>query len=346
MDNNYYNEKEMNISQETVTQEAPKSRRSKRKKEKTPGKGLFARIKKSFTPAVSVLLVLCILLSGALAVVSVMLVKSEERHKAVYDDEDKITVAAKGDRIQLHNYALGNIAIPALEGVPVNTYDDEGFMTDNKGFKYYYENDELCSYVGVDVSAYNGEIDWKAVKACGVDFAMLRIGGRGYGEEGVMYEDEYFLDNYRGAKAAGLQVGAYFFSQAATVEEAVEEAEYALEILDGKKLDYPLAFDWEIIESADYTRIDDVMPDTLTEAARAFCDTVKAEGYEPSLYTGYSLAYYKYDLSQLSDIDIWYAQYNTTADLYYNYMMWQYTDSGTVDGIDGDVDLNICFKNY
>jgi len=309
-------------------------------------KGFVLFIKKNFNPLVAVLLVVVIVLTCTLCVMGGKLHERREIHKAVYNQSQKIQVAGESDRVPLSNYGLGDITIPAIKGVPVCTYKDENFRTDDKGYKYYYDEGELSSYVGVDVSGHNGDIDWVAVKNSGVDFAMLRIGGRGYGEEGSLYDDTYFRQNLREAKAAGLMVGAYFFSQAVTPEEAEEEAEYAISILRGAKLDYPLAFDWEIIEGVDNPRTENIPPQTLTDCARAFCDRVKKAGYIPALYTGSQLAYYKYDLGQLSDIDIWYAFYNDTPALYYNYMIWQYSCTGRVDGIEGDVDLNICFKNY
>ncbi len=269
----------------------------------------------------------------------------ENVHRAIYDKSQSIEIAGPADRIKLSDYNLGEIMIPALEGVPVNKYKVENFREDSKGYKYYYEDGELCSYVGIDVSGYNENIDWNKVKASGIDFVMFRIGGRGYGEEGVLYSEPTLVSDIRAARRAGLWVGGYFFSQATSAEEAAEEAEYAVSLLKGERLDYPLAFDWEVIDY-DTARTDGITPQTLTDCARAFCDTVKEEGYIPCLYTGVSLAYYKYDLAQLSDIDIWYASYGDTPDLYYNYMMWQYSCTGRVDGIEGDVDMNICFKNY
>lgn len=298
-----------------------------------------------FVPVVSILLVVSLVFMVVSSVMTVLYF-TKDGHKAVYSSKSDLDLAdSSQDRISLYNYALGDISIPAADGVPKAQYDEDGFIIDEKGFMHYYHQGEDCSYVGVDVSSFNGEIDWERVKAAGVDFAMLRIGGRGYGEEGVLYADDTFKENLRGAKAAGLEVGAYFFSQARSEEEAVEEAEFALDILSGEKLHYPLAFDWEIIDSVE-TRIDDVTPETLTKCARAFCDTVKAEGYIPQIYTGSNLAYFKYDLAELRDIDLWYAFYNDSPSMYYKYTMWQYSSTGEVDGIYGDVDLNVCMKNY
>lgn len=303
-------------------------------------------IKSWFNPAVAFLLAVVLILGCVVCFLSGKLSADNKIHTAIYDKSQKVELAGKTDRINLSLYGMGDVAIPAIEGVPVSKYDDDNFRTDNNGFKYYYDNSELCSYVGVDVSDFNGDIDWQAVKDSGVDFAMLRIGGRGYGYEGTLYDDTSFRTNLHKAKEAGLYVGAYFFSQAITPEEAEEEAEYALSILRGASLDYPLAFDWEVIGGDESARTDGISPEVLTQCARAFCDKVKKAGYTPALYTGSQLAYYKYDLGQLSDIDIWYASYSDTPDFYYNYTIWQYSCTGVVEGIEGSVDLNICFKNY
>lgn len=320
-----------------------------RAKENEPGKKLSFKIpfglSKKLFALLCVLLAVVIALGASLTVTLVKLNKSK-RHGAVYDMDSQLTLSEAGDKVDFWNADVGNAAIPAMEGVPVATYKEENFRTDSKGLKYYYEDGELASFTGIDVSAYNGDIDFKAVKEYGIDFVIVRLGGRGYGQEGVIFEDEYALTNLREAKAAGLMVGAYFFSQAITPEEAVEEANFCLDMLDGFYLDYPLVFDWEQIDSAENPRTEDISPETLTECAKAFCDTVNEAGYIPCLYTDSKKAYMKFDLSKLSQIDIWYAFYNDEPSMYYNYMIWQYSCTGKVDGIEGDVDLNICFKNY
>lgn len=253
------------------------------------------------------------------------------------------TVKTTGEKIHINDSTLGEIWITELEGVPVNKLDNNGFTAD-ANLKYYSENGKSASTEGIDVSAYSGEIDWKKVKNSGIDFAMIRVGGRGYGKEGKMYADEKALEYINGAKAAGIKVGAYFFSQAISTEEAIEEADYVKTILGDIKLDYPVAYDWEIIKDDD-ARTDTVSASQATECARAFCNRVKELGYTPMLYSPSRELYFKYDLSRLSDIDIWYCEYSDVPNFYYEFSMWQYSDSGTVDGIDGDVDLNICFTN-
>ncbi len=342
----------MNENIDNVKNEFDDAHEKSAEKSKLRFLDLIKSVWKKATPALGLLFLLCLVLTVLLAVQTVRVGRMSREladmrgvHRAIYDMSQEIELAGKADRIPEYNYALGDIAIPALEGVPVSTYKDENFKKDENGLLHYYEDGELCSYAGIDLSGHNEEVDFEKVKASGIDFVMLRIGGRGYGEEGVLYEDTYFRSNLKAAKDAGLMVGAYFFSQAVTAEEAREEALYSISLLGGAELDYPLAFDWEIIDAED-ARTDNVSPQALTDCARAFCDTVKDAGYIPCLYTGSTLAYYKYDLSMLSDIDIWYAFYNDSPDMYYNYMIWQYSCTGNVDGINGDVDLNICFKNY
>ena len=253
------------------------------------------------------------------------------------------TVKTTGNKIHINDSTLGEIWITELDGVPVNKLDINGFTADSN-LKYYSENGKSASTEGIDVSSYSGDIDWKKVKESGIDFAMIRVGGRGYGESGEMYTDERALEYINGAKAEGIKVGAYFFSQAISTEEAIEEADYVKTVLGDIKLDYPVTYDWEIIKDDD-ARTDNVSANQATECARAFCDRVKELGYTPILYSPSRELYFKYDLSRLADIDIWYCEYANVPTFYYEFSMWQYSATGTIDGIDGAVDLNVCFTN-
>ncbi len=253
------------------------------------------------------------------------------------------TVKTTGEKIHINDSTLGEIWITELEGVPVNKLDNNNFTSD-ANFKYYNENGQPASTEGIDISSYSGDIDWKKVKESGIDFAIIRVGGRGYGDEGTMYADEKAIEYINGAKAEGIKVGAYFFSQAITTQEAIEEADYVKEILGDIELDYPVAYDWEIIKD-DVARTDSVSARQATDCARAFCDRVKEHGYTPILYSPSRELYFKYDLSRLTDIDIWYCEYANVPTFYYEFSMWQYSATGTVDGIEGPVDLNVCFTN-
>lgn len=193
---------------------------------------------------------------------------------------------------------------------------------------------------GIDVSVWQGEIDWQQVKDSGVEFAIIRVGGRGM-DEGGFYTDDMAQSYYEGATAAGLKVGAYFFSQAITVEEAVEEAEFVLDAVKDWDVQMPLVFDWEYM--GEDVRTSKMDSRTLTDMAKAFCDTIKEAGYEPMIYFGRNQSMNMMKLEELVDYPFWLAMYSTVMDYPYKIDMWQYTDQGTVPGIAGNVDLNLMF---
>ena len=193
---------------------------------------------------------------------------------------------------------------------------------------------------GIDVSAHQGQIDWQAVADSGVEFAMIRLGYRGY-ETGSLHVDEYARRNLESAKAAGLQVGAYFFSQAVTPQEAREEAALALQVLDGMALDLPLAYDWEYV-TAD-ARTGSMDGETLLACVDAFCTSLG--DYQPMIYFNQELSRTLLDLEKVSQYPFWLAQYSEALDFPYPVQLWQYTDSGTVEGIQGPVDLNRRFPD-
>ncbi len=222
--------------------------------------------------------------------------------------------------------------------IPKNPYNISAFHRDGEFLSY--EDPEYEYELGVDVSVFQGEIDWNAVKEQGISFAIIRAGYRGYGESGSLNEDELFRKNIAGAKEAGLQVGVYFFSQAVSTEEAEEEAEFVLSLLDGTELDLPLVFDEEIIRNDD-ARTDAVLLSQFTENALAFFEKIKAAGYEPMLYTNLISECLVYDLEQLEGIPVWFAGYDIFPLTPYQFEFWQYTESGALEGISEPVDLNI-----
>jgi GH25 family lysozyme M1 (1,4-beta-N-acetylmuramidase) len=229
------------------------------------------------------------------------------------------------------------------EGVPAMEVDPADFYKDGEYINY--AGDDRTALRGVDVSSFQEDIDWEAVRADGVEFAMIRIGRRGYGPEGSLGEDTKYRQNIAGAKAAGLKVGVYFFSQAVDVAEAEEEAKFVLDILDGESLDFPVAFEWERI-NFDVARTDDVTGTAPTDFALAFCDIIKQAGYETMIYFTRSMAYFEHDLTRLSDVGIkfWSSSVGDTPDFYYDHYIWQYSITGKVKGIGVDVDLNLCFE--
>ena len=222
--------------------------------------------------------------------------------------------------------------------VPENSYDPAGFYEEG-GFKRYKSEDTLAS-VGVDVSSHQQEIDWELVAANGVEFAMIRVGYRGY-SEGEIQPDEYFVQNMEGARAAGLDVGVYFFSQALDEQEAIDEANYVLEQIKDYPLSYPVIFDWEDIEAD--ARTDGMDSVQLTKNAIAFCDTIEQAGYRAGVYFNQRFGYEEFDLESLQDYVFWLAEYNDTPSFSFHFQIWQYCNDGRVDGIKTDVDLNLAF---
>ncbi len=189
---------------------------------------------------------------------------------------------------------------------------------------------------GIDVSRYQGEIDWKKVKASGVQFAMLRAG---YGRFDAQ-KDAQFERNYKEAKAVGIPVGAYLYSYAKSVEDARNEAKVFLQWVKGKQFAYPLAFDVEEAEQAQKGK------QFVSDIIRAFCETVEQAGYYVCIYAN------KYWLDNYIDADckkrydVWVAQWAKTNTYNGAYGMWQYTSDGAVSGISGRVDLDESYKDY
>lgn len=194
---------------------------------------------------------------------------------------------------------------------------------------------------GVDVSEYQGAIDWIAVRESGIEFAILRCGWRGY-SGGSLNEDTYFRQNVEGAVAAGLHVGAYFFSQATSVIEAAEEAVFTAGILQGCPLDLPVFFDWEFI-GTEPARTDGTDAQTVTAAVLEFCRLLESEGWSAGVYSYIPKVYTMYDLNSLQGLDIWMGDPGTWPEFWYDHMIWQYTFSGSVPGIEGNVDRNVMY---
>ncbi len=193
------------------------------------------------------------------------------------------------------------------------------------------------SVLGIDVSAYQPEVDWQQVKAAGVEFVILRAGFRGYGSTGNMKQDAAVLSHYSGAKQAGLKVGVYFFSQAISAQEAIEEAEFLLDIIGDFQLDMPVAYDWEYI--SDTARTANMDADTLTACADAFCRTIRDAGFQPMIYISENQNLLHLD--QLAQYPLWVALYDTGMTYPYKAAMWQYTNTGRIPGIAGNADINL-----
>lgn len=222
--------------------------------------------------------------------------------------------------------------------IEMHDYDLTAFS--HNGDLLSYTGEEYSCRLGIDVSYHQGDIDWDAVKSAGYDFAFLRIGYRGYGTKGIIGLDERFHENIKEAQAAGMDVGVYFFAQAINEDEAIEEANFVIETLKDYDLQLPVVYDPESILHTE-ARTDDVTKEQFTKNAIAFCETISDAGYEPMLYCNMLWEAYNLDLTQLSDYPIWYADYESLPQTPYHFDYWQYTNTGHVDGISGEVDLNI-----
>lgn len=224
-----------------------------------------------------------------------------------------------------------------------NSYDTAKFVYQNPQMKYYV-NGKQASWFGVDISSKQGIVDFEKLKKAGVDFVMIKVGGRGYSSGNIVLDSSY-KDYMNGAKNAGLGIGVYFYSQAVDKDEVCEEAETLLELIKDYPVKYPVVFDMESVEG-DMARTDALDVSTRTELARIFLKTIKAEGYTPMLYGDKEWLVTKLDLEKLQDYDVWLSQEADTPDYPYEYTMWQYNKSGTVSGISGTAGLNISLVNY
>ncbi|MBQ8040618.1 MAG: glycoside hydrolase family 25 protein, partial [Lachnospiraceae bacterium] len=216
--------------------------------------------------------------------------------------------------------------------LPKNTYDYTKLVSQSGVMKYYVDGTKT-SYFGLDISKTQGYIEYNKLAKSGVDFVMLRVGARGY-STGQLVLDEYYVDNIKGATDAKLHVGLYFSSQATTKEEAVEEANMVITQMGAYKIDYPIVFEMETIVN-DGSRTSVLTKEERTDIAIAFLDTIRAAGYIPMIHGDKEWLLTKMDMSKLTSYDIWLSQEGDLPDYPYQFSMWQYNKSGTVDGIIG-----------
>ena len=227
-----------------------------------------------------------------------------------------------------------------LEGVPTNTLTAENF-SDVTG-QIRYTGDRYTVVRGVDVSEHQLEIDWQQVASSGISYAYIRLGWRGY-TEGGLFEDAWYKANMKGAAESGLRCGVYFFSQAVTVAEAIEEAEFVLDRLADYRITMPVVYDWEYVD-AENARTNGLTVDGRTDCAVAFCETIRRAGYTPCVYFNRKLGYYGYDLTRLTDYDFWFSLPESPfPNFYYACDMWQYSFTESVPGIREGTDMNLWF---
>lgn len=226
-----------------------------------------------------------------------------------------------------------------------NTYDFKN-LSESANLRKYTDNGKKISYVGVDISKHNGVVNFNGIKAAGVDFVMLRLGARGY-STGQISLDDNFVENIEAAIEAELDIGIYFYSQAISQEEVMQEVNFVIQNLEPYRahITYPVAFDMENVPN-DKARIDGLSRDDKTAIASAFLGGIQAAGYAPMVYGNKEWLIKNIDLAKLQDYDVWLSQEQDIPDYPYQFAMWQYTTTGVLNGITGDASLNLCFVSY
>ena len=244
-------------------------------------------------------------------------------------------------------FRFSNYWLDRLDAVAPTPFSPEQFIKNEETGRIDYTGGYYTR--GIDVSGHKLDIDWQAVAADGIDFAIVRAGNRLYGKDSTaeLFEDSYFDRNMQGAIDAGLDVGAYLFSSAITVDEAVEEADLLIAKLEPYRehVTYPVVCDWEFLGGSK-SRAYGVDAQVITQCIDAFCQRIAEAGYTPMVYFNEYCGYVKMDLSKLSQYHFWYAGYEDAPECIYSFQMWQYSSKGKVAGVNSAVDLNLCFVPY
>lgn len=227
---------------------------------------------------------------------------------------------------------------PAKEDTAFNDAEMDSDGTEHNG-KLSEEN----ALLGIDVSKWNKEINWKKVKEDGIEFVIIRCGYRG-SSTGALVEDPYFQKNIEGAEEAGLKIGLYFFTQAVNEVEAVEEASMVLMLARSHRLAYPLYIDTE--GAGGNGRADKLDKEMRTRVVKAFCETIENSGFNAGIYASKNWYEHNLDMESLTGYQNWLAQYSSKPSYGGEYSMWQYTSAGSVEGIEGRVDLNLSYMAY
>lgn len=299
-------------------------------------------------------LVICIVF----VIVVVMKVKErgKELNSEIYSSINWLGTGEMAERIQdnymeyLHmSYILiGKYPdctfVKISDKVPRNSYDVENYyIPDGSSLMNYYVDGVKQARVAIDVSSYQDSIDWNTVKASGVDVAMVRLGYRGY-ESGKLVLDEKFTSHISGANAAGIETGVYFFTEAVSYEEGVEEANFVLQNIQGLHITQPIAIDTEYIYNVE-ARANEIDHTARTDAVIGFCETIQNAGYTPMIYASRNWFAQNLEVDRLAEYEWWLAHYANQPDFPYQYKGWQYSSEGTLPGISSEtVDLNVWFR--
>lgn len=303
------------------------------------------RTKKNMPGAIATLLVFTGFFLGF--VMGMLVIHYKSRAEIALVQEELDTVIREQSAINVTNVYVPERKIN--EGkIAMNSYDTSNFRIDN-GFMAYFDKDgNKISKLGVDLSYHNDKVNWAELKAAGCEFVMVRCGYRGYTEGGLV-EDEKFEEYAKAANAAGINLGLYFFTQAITVEEAVQEAEYVIELIEntGISIQYPIAYDTEDVRDDNArTNKTEISDDLRSDMCKAFCERIRAEGYYPIIYASENWMRRNMNLKMLTEYEFWAPQYLSENDFLFDFSIWQYTESGNIPGVAGDVDLNISMVDY
>ncbi len=251
---------------------------------------------------------------------------------------------------ELEDQPVVNVYVPERKRIygqiPVNSYQLENFQLEDGFMAYYDKEGNKISRLGVDMSYHQQMVDWEELKNSKAEFVMLRCGYRGYTEGGLIV-DEKFKEYAQAANDAGIPLGVYFFTQAITEEEAVEEAEFVISLIEDYEISYPVAFDTEFVSDSEArTRSADITDEMRSRMCIAFCERIREAGYYPIIYAGENWMRRDLNLDMLQEYDFWAPQYLEENDFMYDFTIWQYTEAGFIPGIDGEVDLNISMVDY
>lgn len=254
----------------------------------------------------------------------------------IVSDKDKVNVT--------------NVYIPARERVlgqiPVNSYKLENFYIEDGYMAYHDDEGNKLSHLGVDLSYHQENVDFAALKESGVEFVMLRCGYRGYSEGGLV-KDEKFDEYAAACNEYGIPLGVYFFTQAVSVEEAVREAEFTIDLIREYDISYPVALDTEYVsEKGARTNSEEIDEDLRSEMCIAFCRKISEAGYYPMIYASENWIRRDLNYEALQEYDFWAPQYLEENDFMYDFTIWQYTERGFIKGVDEEVDLDISMVDY
>ncbi|MCR5526860.1 MAG: glycoside hydrolase family 25 protein [Lachnospiraceae bacterium] len=280
-----------------------------------------------------------------------------EPEKAVSEDaaDDKEETVSEDSLTPSRNSVSGNFfdqneltdgeesIVPINMDIKKNELIADNFSNDGQ-YKIYSIDEEKTSSTGIDVSKYQGTIDWKKASKAGFDFAMIRMGARGY-TSGRVIEDEQYAANMKGCSENNIKTGIYFFSQAVTPEEAIVEANYCIAAIEGYKVEYPIVFDSEIIKN-DIYRTQNLTPKEMSAIAQAFCNTILMYGQTPMIGATKKQFASRFELADIEQYDWWLFDTDDMSVFPYKYSMWQYSKTGEIEGINGSVNLDIAFIDY